>query len=55
MRYWLVKITLTSGEILQFYVKTLTLFDAYEKANSYAVLVENDKLKNYLKKFRHMP
>ena len=55
MRYWLVEITLTSGEILEFYVKALTLFDAYEKADSYAVLAENDKLKNYLKNFRLMP
>ncbi len=55
MRYWLVEITLTSGEILEFYVKAINQFEANEKADSYAVLVENDKLKNYLKKFRLMP
>jgi hypothetical protein len=55
MRYWLVEITLTSGEILEFCVKVLTLFDAYEKADVYAVLTENEVLKNYLKKFRLMP
>lgn len=55
MCYWLVEITLTSGEILEFYVKAINQFEANEKADSYAVLVENDKLKNYLKKFRLMP
>jgi hypothetical protein len=55
MHYWLVEITLTSGEILEFYVKALTLSDAYEKADTYAVLAENEALKNYLKKFRLMP
>ena len=54
MRYWLVEITLTSGEILQFYVKALTEFDAYEKADGYTYWVSNEKLKNKLK-FRLMP
>jgi hypothetical protein len=55
MRYWLVEITLTSGEILQFYVKALTQFDAYEKAEGYTYWVSNEKLKNKLKTFRLMP
>lgn len=54
IRYWLVEITLTSGESLQFYVKTLTISDAYEKADGYAELVSNDVLKNKLKTFRLM-
>jgi len=54
IRYWFVDITLTSGEILQFYVKALTESDAYEKADGYADLVSNDELKNKLKPFKLM-
>jgi hypothetical protein len=54
-RYWLVEITSTDGEILQFYVSGLTKFDAYEKADSYVYWLENEKLKNKLKTFRLMP
>lgn len=54
IRYWLVDITLTSGEVLQFYVKALTIGDAYEKADGYAELVSNDVLKNKLKIFKLM-
>ena len=55
MRLWLVEITSTDGEILQFYVSALTQFDAYEKADSYVYWLENEKLKNKLKTFRLMP
>ena len=55
IRYWLVEITLTSGEILQFYVSGLTLFDAQEKALVYQSWIGNDKLQNKLKVFRLMP
>jgi hypothetical protein len=55
MKYWLVEITLTSGEILSFYVKALTQFDAYEKADGYAWWIDNEKLKSKLKTFRLMP
>jgi cell division protein FtsI/penicillin-binding protein 2 len=54
-RYWLVEFTLTSGEILQFYVNGLTQFDAYEKADGYKYWIANEKLKNKLKTFRLMP
>jgi hypothetical protein len=54
IRYWLVDITLTSGEVLQFYVKALTIGDAYEKADGYADLVSNDVLRNKLKTFKLM-
>ena len=54
IRYWLVDITLTSGEFLQFYVKALTIKDAYEKADGYAELVSNDVLRNKLKTFKLM-
>ncbi len=49
MRYWLVEFTLTSGEILQFYVKALTQFDAYEKADGYKCFVDNMTLRSKLK------
>jgi cell division protein FtsI/penicillin-binding protein 2 len=54
-RYWLVEFTLTSGEILQFYVNGLTQFDAYEKADGYKYWIANEKLKNKLSTFRLMP
>lgn len=54
-RYWLVEITSTDGEILQFYVNALTQFDAYEKADGYVYWLENEKLRNILKTFRLMP
>lgn len=33
IRYWMVELTLTSGDVQNFYVKARTLFDALEKAN----------------------
>lgn len=54
IRYWLVEITLTSGEFLQFYVKAIHIGDALEKADGYAELVSNEKLKNKLKTFKLM-
>ena len=55
MRPWLVEITLTSGEVLQFYVSGLTQFDAYEKADGYTYWMTNEKLKNKLSTFRLVP
>jgi len=56
MRYWLVDITLTSGERLQFYVKAITQHYAYEKADEYAFLAaNNEKLKSMMKQFRLLP
>jgi hypothetical protein len=54
-RYWLVEFTLTSGEVLLFYVNGLTQFDAYEKADGYKYWIANEKLKNKLSTFRLMP
>lgn len=48
-KYWLVEFTLTSGEILSFYVKAMTQFDAYEKADGYKCFVDNAKLRSKLK------
>ena len=55
MKYWLVEITLTSGEILEFYAKAINQFEANQKADGYAVLAQNGLLKNYFKQFRLMP
>ena len=55
INYWLVEITSTDGEILQFYVSGLTRFDAQEKAESYKYWLANEKLKNNLSNFRLMP
>jgi hypothetical protein len=55
MKYWLVEITLTSGEILSFYIKARTQFDAYEKADGYKCFVNNEKLKAKLNTFHLMP
>lgn len=54
MRYWMVDIELTSGEVLQIYVKALTIGDAYEKADEYAEWVSNEKLLNKLRQFKLM-
>lgn len=53
-RYWLVDISLTSGEVLQFYVKALTIGDAYEKADEHAEWVSNPQLLNHLRAFKLM-
>ncbi len=54
IRYWLVEITLTSGEGLHFYVKAPTEIEANEKAEGYVELVSNDVLRNKLMKFQLM-
>ena len=46
MKYWLVELTLTSGRVRTFYVKARCQYDAYEKADYYASLVENKQLFN---------
>ena len=55
MRVWLVEITSTDGEILQFYVSGTTQFDAYEKADGYSYWLADERLKNKLSTFRLMP
>lgn len=50
----MVDIELTSGEVLQIYVKALTIGDAYEKADEYAEWVSNEKLLNKLRQFKLM-
>ena len=52
MKYWLVQFTLTSGEIVEFYVSAINEFEAYNKADSYSFMVENPKLKSKMKEFK---
>lgn len=54
IKYWQIDFTLTSGEILNFYVKARTQFDAYEKADGYTFWLDNEQLKNHLSKFKLM-
>lgn len=46
LKCWLVEITLTSGEGLQFYVTAKNEIEAYRKADDYGNLVENKTLLN---------
>ena len=55
IKYWLVEIALTSGEILNFYVKARNQKEANEKADDYAILTGNEKLKNKMKQFALLP
>ena len=56
MKYWLVELTLTSGRVRTFYVKARYQHDAYEKADGYAKLVENEQLFNKVTdRFRLLP
>jgi len=56
MKYWLVDITLTSGDTLQFYVSAKNQIEAYKKADNYAFLAENEKLRKiYGSGFRLLP
>jgi len=55
MKYWLVEFTLTSGETTSFYVKAITQFDAYQKADGYTYWLGNKTLESKLKTFRLMP
>lgn len=44
IKYWLVELTLTSGRVRTFYVKSRFQHDAYEMADYYASLDGNEKL-----------
>jgi hypothetical protein len=45
IRYWMVELTLTSGDVQNFYVKAKTLFDAQNKANENRFRAEIPRLK----------
>lgn len=49
LKCWLVEITLTSGEDLQFYVTAKDEFMAYKKADEYSIMVENQDVLNWFK------
>ncbi len=55
MKYWLVELTLTSGRVLNFYVKARFQHDAYQKADEYAILAENEKLRKNMETFKLLP
>ena len=44
LRYWLVELTLTSGEVRTFYVKAINQFEANKKADDYAEFASNKQL-----------
>lgn len=46
MRYWLVELTLTSGRVRTFYVKARFQYEAYNKADYYVGLANNETLFN---------
>ena len=47
LKCWLVEITLTSGEGLQFYVTAKDEFSAYQKADEYAIMAEDESLRKF--------
>lgn len=56
IKYWLVELTLTSGRVRTFYVKARDQYDAYEKADYYASLSDNEQLFNTVtNKFKLLP
>jgi hypothetical protein len=54
LKYWLVELTLTSGEVRTFYVKARYQSDAYEKADYYASLASNENLFKMIDTFKLM-
>lgn len=55
-RYWLVEITSTDGDKLQFYVPAINQHEAYKKADEYAFLAENKELRKiYGNGFKLLP
>ena len=55
MKYWLVEITLTSGNMLQFYVYAINQFEAQKKADDYAELAEHKSLEKFYEGFKLLP
>ncbi len=44
IRYWMVTLTLTSSEEINFYVKAKTQFDALKIADEYQIIANEPKL-----------
>lgn len=55
IKLWLIEFTLTSGEVIKFYVKAISYEDAVEKADGYEYWLDNGVLRNKLRTFRLMP
>ena len=55
IRYWLVDLTLTSGEKLQFYVSAINQIEAYRKADMYSELAEIKQLQKFYDGFKLLP
>ena len=55
MKYWLVELTLTSSQVLTFYIKAINKHEAYIKADEYAILAENVKLRKNMETFKLLP
>ncbi|RLD65609.1 MAG: hypothetical protein DRI95_08300 [Bacteroidetes bacterium] len=55
MKYWLVELTLTSSQVLTFYVKAINKHEAYKKADEYAILAENVELRKNMETFKLLP
>ena len=55
MLYWLVDLTLTSGEKLQFYVSAINQIEAYRKADMYSELAEIKQLQKFYDGFKLLP
>ena len=56
MKYWLVDIELTSGDMLQFYVSAPDLKEAYWKADKYAeIAAGNESLMKFYRGFKRLP
>ena len=55
VNYWLVELTLTSVRVRTFYVKARFQQDAYNKADYYASLANNEKLFETVSEFKLMP
>ena len=52
---WLVEITPTGCDTLQFYVTAINQFEAQKKADDYAELAEHKELRKFYGNFRRMP
>ena len=57
LKLWLVEITSTDGEGLQFYVSARNQFEANQKADGYGELAENKQLWDCYKRmgFKYLP
>lgn len=56
IKYWLVELTLTSGDVRMFYVKAINQYEANETADYYLSIADNKQLFDLVTKdFRLLP